>query len=492
MIKNILFFYDKIQYIFIKIKIMTNRFKIIFLFSFTIISVISITFFNFKTVTAEEENNFIIHSFEINGETERLTIGLDEETVVKATVENTSQNDSVIELKMNGRKHYSDWEIKAGETKEIETESYGHSGWYEGVFVMSLADSEIEVEVVDDKKEKSVDNNLDITFFEVNKQSKNSKINQSDGVNITAEITNHGDQPTEVKLVVAKKMEFAPVSQPWPYKELDVEKVRILGYKGHHENSCSYGSFNAIIGTLQSEIGHPYTQIPTYMLHFGRGGFVGEGSVCGAMIGSVAAINLITGEDYRPLAEELIKYYKEENLPTDVWDEYLEKENSPLKSDTDKESIGSLSGSTAQEVDCKKSLQEWYSAVPKAEGSEKHERCARLTGDVAAKATEILNEWSKNRETDSVSNQSNSNTDNEEFVRSYQIKPGETVNIDEVLTHNWNPYEELTVSLGNLEIQETIDLMVIDENESNNKFYTVILMFLLFVSGIVLGLLMKK
>jgi hypothetical protein len=469
---------------------MTKKLNVIYLFSVILIFVVALIFLNFKTVSAEEENNFIVHSFEINGETEALTIAFDEETVVKATVENVGKTDSVLKLMMNGREHYHNWEIKAGEIKEIETESYGHSGWYEGVFVMSLADKEIEVKVTDNNKKDDIDNNLIINSFKVNKQSQNIRLNENERVNITAEITNHSDKTAEIKLVVAKKIEFAPISQPWPYKELDVEKVRILGYQGHHENSCSYGAFNAIISTLQSEIGHPYTQIPTYMLHFGRGGFVEQGSVCGAMIGSVAAINLITGEDYRPLAEELIKYYKEENLPTEVWNLYLEEEGSSLNSNIDDVSTSSLTGSVAQEVDCRKSLQEWYSAVPKADGSEKHERCARLTGDVAAKATELLNEWSRNRKINLSADQVNAS--NEEFSKSYQIRPRETLNIDEVLTHNWGPYIELSVSLGNLESQEVINLTITDRNEKNNKFYNVALMSFLFISGIVLGLLMKK
>ena len=59
--------------------------------------------------------------------------------------------------------------------------------------------------------------------------------------------------------------------ESWPYVELDVEEVRKQRHAGHHEGSCAYGSFSAIIGLLQDEIGAPYDQIPTYMLHFGRG-----------------------------------------------------------------------------------------------------------------------------------------------------------------------------------------------------------------------------
>ena len=181
-----------------------------------------------------------------------------------------------------------------------------------------------------------------------------------------------------------------PQTQPWPYVPLDVELVRKLGHQGHHVASCSYGAFNAIIESLQNEIGYPYDQVPTYMLHFGRGGVAGSGDVCGAVLGSLSAINLIAGEEYRPLAAELIAWYIETPLPTDISNEYAVSHAFFDTEYPDQAFVQTVAGSIA----CDPSRDTWVATSGYEMGSaERHERCARLTGDVAARAVEILNDW---------------------------------------------------------------------------------------------------
>ncbi len=123
------------------------------------------------------------------------------------------------------------------------------------------------------------------------------------------------------KNVEPSKIGPAP-EQPWPYEPLDVEEVRKLGHKGYYDGGCAYGAFNAIISSLAEKVGYPYNQIPTYMLHFGRGGILGEESVCGSVLGSIAAVNLITGKEYAPIALALVEYYKNTPLPTDISNKY--------------------------------------------------------------------------------------------------------------------------------------------------------------------------
>lgn len=181
-----------------------------------------------------------------------------------------------------------------------------------------------------------------------------------------------------------------PQVGPWPYVALDVEEVRKLGHEGHHEGSCAYGSFNAIVATLQEEIGYPYDQIPTYMLHFGRGGVAGSGDVCGAVLGSLSAINLVAGEDYKPLATELIAYYQETPLPTDTANEYAVTHAYYGSDYIDERFVQTAAGDIA----CDASRGNWVATSGYDDGSpERHERCARLTGDVAAKAVALLNAW---------------------------------------------------------------------------------------------------
>ncbi len=182
----------------------------------------------------------------------------------------------------------------------------------------------------------------------------------------------------------------AVTRESWPYVELDVEEVRKRGHVGHHEGSCAYGSFNAIVGLLQEEIGSPYDQVPTYMLHFGRGGVSGEGSACGTVVGSLAAINLIAGEDYRPLASELVEYYQTTAFPTDISNRYAVNHEFPGEDYYDKP----LPQTEAPSINCEESRGEWVEESGyDLSSDERHERCARMTADVAAKAAMILNEW---------------------------------------------------------------------------------------------------
>ncbi|MFP4643679.1 MAG: C-GCAxxG-C-C family (seleno)protein [Spirochaetales bacterium] len=200
------------------------------------------------------------------------------------------------------------------------------------------------------------------------------------------------EELADMKEEVESDRSFDPEQQPWPYEELDVEEVRKAAHKLHHENSCAYGSFSSIVGTLQEKIGYPYDQIPTYMLHFGRGGVAGSGNVCGALLGSLTAINLIAGEDYNTLASELIEYYKETPFPTDTANEYAEEG----AYDTEDYISERFAQSVAGDIACSESKAAWVETSGYDAGSEeREERCARLTGDVAAKATEILNAWAE-------------------------------------------------------------------------------------------------
>lgn len=442
-------------------------------------------------VYAETNSNLIVHEFEVNGKSENFTISMDEDTRVRGVVENIGDRTETIELKMNGRYHYERWEIGPGETKELESESYSHRGWYEGVFLMSLGDREIEIEVVKEGSEEKTEdrNKVEIVSFGVNGKSERSGIDKDGPVEIVANVRNNSEETVEVEITLVRYTDAVPYAQPWPYVELDVDEVRLLGHQGHYENSCSFGAFNAIIKPLQEEVGHPYTQIPTYMLHFGRGGFMGERSICGALIGATAAINLITGEEYRPLGEELLKYYKETELPTAIWDEYLEMEDSPI--DPENYIAEPLGGSVANSGDCERSLENWYDETGEAQGPRRNERCGRLTGDVAAKAAELLNDWHRSRDEGTV----NAKTvqGEPEFHKIYEVASGETLSIEEAFDHNWEEFERYTAKISVGALERNIDIHVKDKEERGAySVYLVGLIILIFTAGILSGKMMKK
>jgi len=176
---------------------------------------------------------------------------------------------------------------------------------------------------------------------------------------------------------------------PWPYSLLDVENVRIAGHDSFWlGKGCSFATFHAIVNELRSVVGSPYTEIPSEIMIFGHGGGAGWGTLCGALSGAAAAMQLVCNMvDGDMLVSELIGLYTQSDFPSDISNTYAQghtfgnnwfdmplpqsQSNSPL---------------------CHVSTTKWVelSAFP-IEGNERNERCARLSGDVAAMAVALLN-----------------------------------------------------------------------------------------------------
>lgn len=184
-----------------------------------------------------------------------------------------------------------------------------------------------------------------------------------------------GAQPATAAETAAAAPKF-----PWPYKKLDPEVVRRKGYDGYYEGACCYGAVKAIITELQNVVGYPYTIFPIDMFKYGEGGVVGWASLCGALNGASAVINLVGGEDFKTLVDELVGWYTQNPFPSDKHDKYSKYPGQ----------VQSISGSPL----CHVSVTNWCKASGyKAFSKERSERCAKLTGDVAARAVELLNTW---------------------------------------------------------------------------------------------------
>jgi hypothetical protein len=179
----------------------------------------------------------------------------------------------------------------------------------------------------------------------------------------------------------------AQAQHPFGYPEsgLNVERTRELGYAGFQgvtladgtrHSGCAFGTFNAIIGQLAEVVGEPYTTIPVQMMDWAGAGVVGFGTLCGTLNGAAAAIGLIcSGSDARAYVSDMLTWYSEASLPTNLY--------APS---------GELPQSRADSNLCHVSLTHWCRTSGFASGSpERAERCSRLSGDVAAKAVEMLN-----------------------------------------------------------------------------------------------------
>lgn len=179
---------------------------------------------------------------------------------------------------------------------------------------------------------------------------------------------------------------------PWPYTKLDPEYVRKLGHYGYYNGNCSSGSFYAIVHALQESVGHPYTLVHSdpknNLMAFGGGGVVGWGQICGALNGTCAALNL-TYPEYKDVINELMGWYTNFEFPSDISNNYAVNKQFLV---TEYKTSDALPQTSCGSPMCHVSVTTWCTASGfNPESKERSERCARVTGDVAAKAVELLN-----------------------------------------------------------------------------------------------------
>jgi hypothetical protein len=128
---------------------------------------------------------------------------------------------------------------------------------------------------------------------------------------------------------------------------------------------------------LSDEVGHPFNQIPTEGFTAFKSGVYGWGSICGALVPAIYAINLVAeGEEQVAMINELMAWYKDTpfpiyqpagmNLPTTVAD------------------------SSLCHVSVTKFMQEL--GIPRDDPQRK-ERCGGLTADVAKFTVAMLNDY---------------------------------------------------------------------------------------------------
>jgi hypothetical protein len=199
-----------------------------------------------------------------------------------------------------------------------------------------------------------------------------------------------GDQTAPSDTTTGDQAAPSAPAWPWPYTKLDTERVRKLGHQGFYAGDCCYGAFAAIVGALAADVGEPFTSIPTDMMRYGKGGVYGYGTLCGALNGAAAAIQLVCDEaTASKVITELMNWYAATPLPTDVANQYAVNHEylvAQLKTDA------ALPQNAAGDVLCHVSVSKWCALARYGSGSEQRkERCARLAGDVAAKAVELLN-----------------------------------------------------------------------------------------------------
>jgi hypothetical protein len=176
---------------------------------------------------------------------------------------------------------------------------------------------------------------------------------------------------------------------PWSYAQLDVEQVRILGHDAYYTKGCCYAGFHALAEKLREAIGDPWTSLPSEIMAYGSGGAAGWGTLCGAPNGAAAVISMVLQTSRSSvLVSELIGWYTQTAFPTDTSNQYA-VDHIFTVNNYDQALQQNISGSPL----CHESVSQWcFAAGFTASSTERKERCARLAGDVAAYAAQILND----------------------------------------------------------------------------------------------------
>ncbi|PKM80170.1 MAG: split soret cytochrome c precursor [Firmicutes bacterium HGW-Firmicutes-14] len=164
---------------------------------------------------------------------------------------------------------------------------------------------------------------------------------------------------------------------PWKYQKLDVELVRKRGYEGYYKFGCCYGAASALLTTLTETSGGSWGTIPQEMFAYGAGGAYSWGTLCGALNGSLAVINLAS-EKHADIGNELMGWYTEFPFPSEKHDSYCK--------------IPKQMTTVSKSPLCHVSVSTWANkAGARINEEAKKERCAKLTGDTAAHVAEMLN-----------------------------------------------------------------------------------------------------
>lgn len=179
---------------------------------------------------------------------------------------------------------------------------------------------------------------------------------------------------------------------PWPYQAVDLEAIRI---RAHHLKlngyECCSGCFGAFVEAQTQLMGDPWTNMPYEVMLYGRGGGASWGTLCGAVNAAAAVISLVVNkENSGPLIWEVYGWAASTILPTDEANQFALDNRYTAGTFNGIALPQSVSGS----VLCHASLTNWcLEANKKFNSADRKERCARITGDLAVKTGEVLNQY---------------------------------------------------------------------------------------------------
>jgi hypothetical protein len=197
---------------------------------------------------------------------------------------------------------------------------------------------------------------------------------------------------------------------------LDVERVRNLGFYWYKQGpGCGHGSARALIqafaeaSELEGQTATAWHDIPRNLYSWCNGGGPSSwGVLCGALGGSVGVLNLIdSGALVASLGQAMFEWYVKQPFPGDL-DSFPAGLTSDGKAALTAVNLPiPLANVKAQVVPdsvlCHISVSKWLAAAGvyhgQVEGGHdlRADRCAKVTGETAAHAAFLYNEWKAGR-----------------------------------------------------------------------------------------------
>jgi hypothetical protein len=199
--------------------------------------------------------------------------------------------------------------------------------------------------------------------------------------------------------------EQTPAASPqvadFPYQQhlaagyqLDPAPIREAAYQGYYAGGCCHGAYSALVAHLAATAGAPFTLLPLDFGKFGGGGIASYGSICGAVLGGVLVINMITSNATARanMMTDLMRWYEGNAFPAYA-PAAVNAGETGLTLDFAASNLVTLQAVPGSHL-CHASVSSWGAARGvSATGADKKARCARLTADVAGKVAEMLNAY---------------------------------------------------------------------------------------------------
>lgn len=194
-------------------------------------------------------------------------------------------------------------------------------------------------------------------------------------------------------LIRPKSTFAAAPAFPWPYvpaafTTIEISAIKQSAYNYYYDNGgCMSGTGKALVvaimGKLSGDDLAKWETFPQDLFTYGGGGVNSWGTICGALHGAAFVISAVapTGTRATNLIDDLFQWYCGNPFPSTDHDGYLRSTGTPNQPT-----------SICNSPLCHASVSKWCTTYGKKVGSyDKKDRCAKLAGDVAGKAAELLN-----------------------------------------------------------------------------------------------------